>query len=569
MTKSSQLIMSALSIAVALTAGTNVLLADTFPVAEVRANGLTVHWQSQYKVDVSRDKIIDTKFHVHDDEAVSYFELRYGGHRETIGFNDLGPRGVPFGKEGAEEWVELRKEILAAEGFDDVTVELITRPVTTIYTLSGYGDVAAMDAETGAIRWTTRVGAFLDPAVGVAANNEYVVIVKGPHVYCLDAENGNPIWDATTRFAPGGGVSASEKFVYITSTSGQMEVFPIETGRGVRFFGSRGAATRDPVVTGESVCWATQHGYLNVVENRENGRILYRLKTGDRFDAGGVQARERIVVPSVLGKVFAVNEDAGEIDWQIAIGEPVEKNPIYVGNNRIALITQYDNLIMLDAFRGEFVESWPRAVPGIDKFVGASKSVLYFITTSGQLLGLDRQSGVRVLSTSVGSNTRVVTNAATDRLYLADDDGYLVCLREEGNINPYVHSDEFEAAASPFDEEPAMDAAEGETVDPSDPFADAEMETADPNDPFASGSEAAADPDDPFAEDNQSGTADPDDPFSNDDGDDDMTGDDDDPFADDGDTGAGEGDDPFADDGDSGSSDDDASDDDDDPFGGG
>ena len=141
--------------ALAVAFGNPGLPADTLPVNEVVESGLTIHWQSQIQADTTRDKVVDLFFHVQDDRATNYYEIRYGENRETIGFEDIGPRGEPFGKTGAAEYAQLRKEILEVEGHQDVVIELITTPQTTIYAISGFGDVHAIDAETGRTRWTT------------------------------------------------------------------------------------------------------------------------------------------------------------------------------------------------------------------------------------------------------------------------------------------------------------------------------------------------------------------------------------------------------------------------------
>ena len=84
--------------------------------------GLAVHWQSNFRLDRFRDKIADFEIHIHDNESISYYEILYSGNRETIGFDDLNPRGVAFRDiypeepgRGAKEWADFRKELLEAE----------------------------------------------------------------------------------------------------------------------------------------------------------------------------------------------------------------------------------------------------------------------------------------------------------------------------------------------------------------------------------------------------------------------------------------------------------------------
>ncbi|MGI9516616.1 MAG: hypothetical protein ACR2NP_06215, partial [Pirellulaceae bacterium] len=52
-----------------------------------RQAGLTVMWQTQIQHDPTQDRIVDMHLHVHDDKANSYYEIRYGGIRETVSFD--------------------------------------------------------------------------------------------------------------------------------------------------------------------------------------------------------------------------------------------------------------------------------------------------------------------------------------------------------------------------------------------------------------------------------------------------------------------------------------------------
>jgi outer membrane protein assembly factor BamB len=538
---------------------------DALPSAAVRSAGLEIHWQTTIEADVSRDEIADMFLHVHDTRADSWYEVRYSGIRETIAFDDVGPRGIPFGEEGAREFAELRREILEAEGHTDVTVELVNAPQTTIYALAGFGDVHAIDAETGRTRWKTRVGLPDQPAGGIAANNEHVVVLKGSRVYCLRSENGHLVWSRLTREAPAGGVSISGNFAYVTSVRGDLQMFPLnERGLPEKFFASSGPSTDDPTVTSRTVSWSTLRGYYNVASSDPSGELLYRLQTSDRFLAAGAQAGEFLIAPTVHGKVFALNEMDGAIAWELAVGEPVSQKPVYVGDNRVALISTLNNLMMLDVRRGELVGDWPRAVPNIREYVGASQNVLYFLDTSNRLVGLRRDSGSQVVQADIGDKIRVLRNFETDRMYLCDDRGGLVCLREVANVNPVLFGDEEPAPEAAADAQPATPEPQETAVDPNDPFAtppasdDPFAQPGEPapaqDDPFAQpggGDEGQMDPDDPFADPGQGdepaeGGDDPDNPFDDPAGDD-PAGDDpggDDPADDGGDQPSG--DDPFA-----------------------
>ncbi|MGI9518312.1 MAG: PQQ-binding-like beta-propeller repeat protein, partial [Pirellulaceae bacterium] len=446
--------------------------------------------------------------------------------------DDLNPRGVPLRElyaddpgRGAREWAELRKEVLEAEGHSDVAVELITVPRTTIYALSGAGGIHAIDAETGETRWTAGVGEPFQPTFGLAANNNRVIAVRGSKVHCLDARDGRKLWQRTTKYAPGGGVAISDHFAYVTSIEGHLQMFPLNsTGLPERFFASSGPATYDPTVTSETVSWSTRRGYYNVSRSQV-ASLMYRLQTDDEFMAPGASVGDYLVANSTTGKVYAIDEMRGSLVWDYAVGERLDKKPIAIGNNTLLVITANNNLVALDNTTGQVANGWPKQVGNVAEYVGASQNVLYFLNSSGQLVGLRRDSGSLVASTPIGERTPLA-NAHTDRLYLTDAAGSLICMRELANFNPVVHGDDFVLGgtaeeATPQTEEPVKPAETtdpfGDPIvptDPNDPFGDpapsgesGDMQPGEPsgqgNDPFGDDQNTSGDdnkPEDPFGE---------------------------------------------------------------------
>jgi len=535
-----------------------ICLPVTHAVAEENGDeGLNLLWQSSVRVDGARDTVSEITLHVHDDRANSYFEILSPGFRETVALDDLNPRGVAFRDvdpddpiKGAKEWAEMKAEVYRAEGRKDVTVKLVTVPQTTLYAITGEGGVHAIDAETGKTRWVTRVGPPNAPTVGIAANNKIVLAVRGSKVFCLDATNGEEIWSRYTYYAPGGGVAVSDDFGYVTSVEGRLQMFPLnKTGLPESYFASSGAATFDPEVTATTVSWATERGYFNVARSTK-ASLMYRLETNDVFESAGTEVGDLLIANSLNGKVYAVAEDLGSLAWEFAVGEPITKKPVAVGDDVVMLITLRDNLVPLNALTGKILDGWPKRVAGITEYVGASQNVLYFIDNRGNLVGLSRKSGAKVSQQAIGLNTFPVSNHFTDRLYLAKPDGSIYGMREVANVNPTVIGEGFEVGNSAADSE------------------DKKKSKATSADPFSGGK--AADPDDPFSQpagksDSKKSTTDPDDPFGG--------GSDDDPFG--GGGGDKSDDDPFGGGGGDKSDDDPfgggdkSNDEDDDPFGGG
>ncbi len=420
-----------------------------------RLAGLQVQWYSQIQADATRDRLVDADLHVHDDQAVTYYEIRYDNQIERIGIDDLNNRGEPYGQAGAQDWVGIRKEILEAEG-KTVDVQLVAVPKTTLYAMTDSGVVHALDAETGSTLWTSLVGKRLHPGYGLAANNQYVVAVKGSQAHCLNSDDGQLVWTRPIRSSPGGGIALSDQFAYLTTFGGFLQAIPLnETGIPVQYFIGTGRAISDPLITSNTVSWPSERGFYYVARNDRVESIDFRLKTASRILAPGAAAGDLLIVNSLAGKVYALDQQQASIAWEYAIGERLWEGPVTVGNEILLIISEENNLFPVNPQTGMPLENWPQQVSGIRRYVGSSEDLLYFIDDRRNLIALRRATGNRVSSLPVGEQNLVIQNNKTDRLYIGSEAGSLMCLSEIGSVRPFLHGDEIKKAmqqpVNPFD----------------------------------------------------------------------------------------------------------------------
>ena len=135
--------------------------------------GLKVAWSTQVKIS-SKAEIVDWQLVVDENKSTTYFVISYGKRKEVISEKDMSPFGVPYGIELARKAAEDRKEIieyrLANDGKEDVEVVIsdYTRPKSTLFALGASGQVISLDADTGATRWTQKVGDYRLPSIGWA-----------------------------------------------------------------------------------------------------------------------------------------------------------------------------------------------------------------------------------------------------------------------------------------------------------------------------------------------------------------------------------------------------------------
>ena len=581
-----------LSLAICLAASTAFALdGRTLSNAAVAPAGLRVNWMSQIATG-SRGSIVDLYLNVNENNSTTFYALDFGLGREVITQNDLDAFGNPRGIEGAQEFAELRKEIVRAEldarGFEKTEIKMAkyTLPETILYSLTTDGLITATNADTGKTKWQVNVSNHNQPAIGIGANNNYVAAVCGSSVYCINAENGKMLFERPCASSPSSSPAISDELIYVPLINGRVEVFNIGA-RGVasvRFVGSGRALSR-PTLTEKSISWATTSGHLNVAmhkirANKDSfkkessdepktpselarerakemldqriaaldsiGGITYRLRTADEFHCAATYLDGMFFASSLQGFVYGINEAAGSIEWEFSTGEEIDQSPIPIGN-ALFVVTSNHSLYKMNAQTGALV--WEVPVSGVSEYVGASKDKLYVKDPAGNLIVLDQETGNRVGSVFARGMDLVLANSQSDRLYIGTQRGLIQCLSEVSSAIPHFHSSEFIAAADkPASEmEKGMEAAVEED---DDPFAKFKVKEAEDDNPFGGGGDAGDD--NPFG---GGGDKSDDNPFG---GGGDKS--DDNPFGGGGDT-SGSDDNPFGGGGDSKS--------DDNPFGGG
>lgn len=387
---------------------------------------------------------------------------------------------------------------------------------TTLFILTSAGQMQALDAETGKIKWSSRVGEPEQPSYGPAAHGNEVALISGSTLFVLDATNGKEILSRRVDGAPGGGPELSDDFVYAPLATGQLQAYALDSKPNGKWqVSSAGNIFTEPVIVEDQIVWVTSKGYLYSAYASGKG-INFRFDAADRLVAPVALHEKTILVASAGGNLYCLDSRSGRQRWRSSVGVGV-LNPAVALNGVAYVGTEDMHLYAFDASNG--TQKW--IANGVDALVSASKDKIYGVGKNGNLAVLQAETG-EILSFWPGPNHLTpVQNKITDRLYFVSSDGLIQCFHEIGADKPHYHG------TPPVDVEAAMaDEKASEPVkddafesDFANPQAD---EPADEVDPFAGGLSD---------EEPEASVEDEADPFGGDLGDDDLI-DDDDPFAD-------------------------------------
>lgn len=188
------------------------------------------------------------------------------------------------------------------------------------------GEVIALEAGTGRVRWRTAVGAS-ETSPLLADGRVYVGGWDGK-VYALDERTGALAWTFQTNGAVKGGLAASGGRVFAGSYDGHLYALDAATGRRVW----RG--TVDPRLFGHGTFYATPVvAYGRVYVGSTDGKIYsFGATTGERrwsHSTGGYVYgsaavwRERVLVGSYDGSFYAFDAATGAERWRFAANGPI------------------------------------------------------------------------------------------------------------------------------------------------------------------------------------------------------------------------------------------------------
>jgi outer membrane protein assembly factor BamB len=142
--------------------------------------------------------------------------------------------------------------------------------------------------------------------------------------------------------------------------------------------------------------------------------------------------QEFAYVPSHDSNLYAVRILTGGIEWRFTTGTPIIHKPA-VTNEDVYITTDRGGLRRLARATGQAV--WQNKAA--DRFLAVNPRTVYATDHAGRLLLLDRDRGTQLGVYDAREFVVPVLNELTDRVYLAANDGLLVCLHDRAYAKPH------------------------------------------------------------------------------------------------------------------------------------
>ena len=311
----------------------------------------------------------------------------------------------------------------------------------TVYAASGWGQVYALDAKTGQVRWHVDLGAQLSPPPVVAGP---AVFLEGiDQYYVLDTTTGNPLPEAGTEGGQIQSAKLKDGTVYVSTVSAEgrttlrafdsgtgemlwesdprtweidVLIFPLtvhgdhtyvsdgprvhslasETGSQVWTFSASNIVPVPPTVS-DGVVYIQSYERVHAVDE-STGRLLWESQE----EYGNVWGKPPYIVEDVwplvsAGRLRALDAVTGMLLWPF---EEDHVNWISGVADGMVLVQGRESFYALDATTGQ--EKWSRDSSWKLPQVTVADGVIYANAVTGDLHTLDLQSGEPLWTQRIG-----------------------------------------------------------------------------------------------------------------------------------------------------------------------
>ncbi|WP_341366397.1 PQQ-binding-like beta-propeller repeat protein [Yoonia sp. BS5-3] len=280
-----------------------------------------------------------------------------------------------------------------------------------VYVTTGFGEITAMDAATGNIRWVQDLDAPV--TTGPTLNGDLVYVVsRDSTAWALEPSNGRIRWQrsgtpSSANF--GGGASPA--------VSGEYAIFPFPSGEIAATYPRGGLPRWSAVVSGDRLGRAAS---------------LINDIAGDPVIFDG-----RVYIANFGGRTVALDLDDGSRIWTAGEGAV---SPVWPTTDSLFLINDVNELVRLDAATGAAV--WRISLPNFDEGRTARQRSVFAhygpILAGGRLIvassdGLIRQfdptSGGLIGTIDLPGGAASAPVVAGETLYVLNKDGQLHAFR--------------------------------------------------------------------------------------------------------------------------------------------
>ena len=298
-----------------------------------------------------------------------------------------------------------------------------------LYTGTVAGDVHAMDARTGEVRWICHTGpskVYSRPAV--VGGTVYVGVDSRSGVLAIDAATGQDIrWTFPTGDGVVSGIVVAADTVYFSCIDYKVYAVEAETGKLRWEYRTEGALQSTPAVVGNRLYVGGGDSYVYALDVDDGGKVWSRL-TGGPFLSSPLVAAGKVYIGSHDQNVYAMDAQDGTIDWTYNTGGWIFFSSPAISDDTVYIGSTDHKIFALAADKGG--KRWVRTLGGeIQGSPTISNGIVYIGSLDKKLYALDAASGNVRWTCTTGGDIAGSPTVANGLVYVGSDDGNVYAFR--------------------------------------------------------------------------------------------------------------------------------------------
>jgi outer membrane protein assembly factor BamB len=202
-------------------------------------------------------------------------------------------------------------------------------------------------------------------------------------------------------------------------------------------FDAKGRLSQPPLLSFKSAVATRDDGAVFAVARANAGDEPADLRTS-------FQTQGEVVAPLAINKgivyipcqdsfLYAFNTDNGQLEWRFAGQAPIVAGPLATDFDVFVRVDK-KALFRLNRATGNVVWSNKEAV----KVLAANLRFVYAVDRVGNMLVLDYERGKTMAAWDARDWVLTIANDLTDRVFMAANDGQILCLHHRDLVRPMV-----------------------------------------------------------------------------------------------------------------------------------
>lgn len=207
-----------------------------------------------------------------------------------------------------------------------------------LYQIGDDAVLDAIDARTGHVIWSRRLGQTSASSPAVTANTVYVTILSSGHpdkpgrVVALNSANGSVRWFRSLSSPSESSPLIDHGHLFFGSQSGLVYALNDRTGAVIWTYQAGGAVKASPSLSGGVLYFGDYSGRLQAVSEQTGRRVWISQSEGALLGSGTFYSTAAVVYGRVFlgntdGRIYAYDASTGALDWAVQTGNYVYASP--------------------------------------------------------------------------------------------------------------------------------------------------------------------------------------------------------------------------------------------------